>query len=105
MALFGKEPAVIIGAIAEVIKAIFPMLIIFGLIHWSADQLAQVMIVVGVVVGALNVILTRSQVVPTETANAQIRTAVTMPPDSTLKQVIAEHKKEQKAEDKANAGN
>ena len=33
-----KEPNVILGALAEVVKAIIPTLIIFGFIHWSSEQ-------------------------------------------------------------------
>lgn len=86
--MFGKEPAVILGALSEVIKAIIPMLIIFGFIQWSGEQVAQVMLVVGVGIGFLNVLLTRSQVVPTEKANAQIETAIRMPATSNVEDVI-----------------
>lgn len=91
--LFGKEPAVILGALSEVVKAIIPMLIIFNFINWSGEQVAQVMLVVGVVIGFLNVVLTRSQVVPTERANEQIETAIKMPASATLKQVLAENER------------
>jgi hypothetical protein len=92
--MFNKEPAVILGALSEVVRAIIPTLIIFGLINWSGDQVAQVMLLVGVMVGFLNVLLTRSQVVPTEKANAQIETAIRMPADATVKQVIAKQERE-----------
>ena len=94
--MFGKEPAVILGALSEVIKAIIPMLIIFNFINWSGEQVAQVMLVVGVGIGFLNVLLTRSQVVATEKANAQIEVAIGMPASTTVAQVV-------KAEERASA--
>lgn len=92
--MLGKEPAVILGALSEVIKAIIPMLIIFNFINWSGEQVAQVMLVVGVIIGFLNVVLTRSQVVPTETANAQIAVGIKSPKNTTVEQVIAKQERE-----------
>lgn len=91
--MFGKEPAVVLGALAEVVKAVIPALILFGLLTWTPEQVAGVMFVVGVAVSSLTVILTRSQVVPTETVNSQIETAIRMPATSTVKQVIAAEEK------------
>lgn len=75
MAFLGKEPAVILGAISEVIKAIIPALIIFGWLKWTPEQVASVMFVVGVLVSSLTVILTRSNTVPTVVADKQIEIA------------------------------
>lgn len=88
--MFGKEPAVILGALAEVVKAIIPMLIIFGILHWTAEQVAQVMLVVGVLVGSLSIVLTRSQTTATPDVNALIRTAVKMPENATVEMVKTE---------------
>jgi hypothetical protein len=77
--MFGREPAVVLGALSEIIKAVIPMLIIFGFIQWTSEQVAQVMIVVGVIVGGLNIVLTRSQVRPEADVNALIRTAIAQP--------------------------
>lgn len=82
-----KEPAVIFGALAEIIKAVVPMLIIFGTLKWTAEQVAQVMIVVGVVVGALNVVLTRASTTATVTSDALIERAVLSPASTTVQQV------------------
>lgn len=94
--MFGKEPAVILGALAEVIKAVIPMLIIFNFIQWTGEQVAQVMLVVGVAIGFFNILLTRSQVVPTEKANAQILVATKMPEGTSVEAVIAKQEKESK---------
>lgn len=67
-----KEPAVILGAISEVIKAIIPALIIFGLLKWTPEQVASVMFVVGVLVSSLTVVLTRSNTVAAVVADKQI---------------------------------
>lgn len=92
--MLNKEPAVILGSLSEVVRAIIPTLIIFGFIQWTGDQVAQVMLLVSVVVGFLNTALTRSQVVSTETANAQIETAIRMPSNATVQQVIAKQERE-----------
>lgn len=81
--MFTKEPTVILGALFEVVRAIIPTLIIFGLINWTDTQVAQVFLLVGVVVGFLNVLLTRSQVTPEPTVNALIREAVDSPAGTT----------------------
>lgn len=86
--MFGKEPTVIIGALAEVVRAIIPLLLIFGYLNWNDQQIGQVMLFIGVFVGFLNVLFTRSQVTPTETANAQIVTAIASPSGTTVKEVI-----------------
>ena len=85
--MFGKEPAVVFNALGELARAIIPMLIIFGFIEWTADQTAQVFLVVGVSVTVLTTLLTRSQTVATDTANRQIETAVRMPADTTVAEV------------------
>lgn len=87
--MFTKEPAVVLGALSEVIRAVIPTLIIFGIIHWTGDQVAQVMLLVGVLVGFFNILLTRTQVVPTEVADKQIETAVKMPASATVEDVKA----------------
>lgn len=93
--MLNREPAVILGGLSEVVRAIIPTLIIFGYIQWSGDQVAQVMFLVSVIVGFFNALLTRSQVVPTATANAQIQTAIQMPATATVKDVIKEEAAQQ----------
>lgn len=87
--MLGKEPAVIIGGIAEIIRAVIPMMIIFGFLQWTDNQTAQVMLVIGVAVAVGEKLFTRSQVVPTEKANAQIQTGIDSPVNTTVAQVIA----------------
>lgn len=83
--MFGKEPAVVFNALGELVRAVIPMLILFGLIQWTPDQVAQVFLVVGVLVTVLTTLLTRSQT--TATTNELIETAVKMPSNSTVEQV------------------
>jgi hypothetical protein len=92
-----REPTVILGALSEVVKAVIPMLIIFNFINWSGEQVAQVMLVVGVVIAFFNVLLTRSQVVPIDKSDALVKKAIEMPANTTLHQVIAAEKKEHEA--------
>lgn len=86
--MFGREPAVIIGGMAEIIRAVIPMMIIFGLLQWTDKETAQVMLVIGVAVAVGEKWFTRSQVVPTETANAQIKLAIAGPSDAKVSEVI-----------------
>lgn len=87
--MLGREPAVIIGAFAELVRAVIPLMLIFGYLNWSDPQIGQVMLFIGVCVGFLNVLFTRSQVVPTEKANAQIQTGIDGPSHATVAEVIA----------------
>jgi len=77
--MFSREPTVILGAVSEVVRAIVPTLIIFGVISWTSEQTAQFLLLIGVVIGSLTVVLTRSQVRPEADVNALIRTAVAQP--------------------------
>lgn len=92
--MFGREPAVLIGGIAEIVRAIIPMMIIFGFLQWTDNQTAQVMLVIGVAVAVGEKMFTRSQVVPTETANAQIAVGIQSPKGTTVDQVIAKQERE-----------
>ena len=94
--MLNQEPAAILGGLSEVVRAIIPTLIIFGYIQWTGDQVAQVMLLTSVIVGFFNVMLTRSQVVPTDKANAQIETAIRLPVGTTVQEVITKTEKESK---------
>lgn len=90
--MFNKNPAAILSAIAEMVKAVIPMLILFGIIHWTPDQVAAVMFVAGIAVTSITTILTRSQVTPNDQVNALIEQAIKMPvgtPVETVKSIQA----------------
>lgn len=87
--MFSKEPAVVFKVLEEIVRALIPMALIFGWVQWTEAQTGTVMLFVGVLVGGLSVLLTRSQVVPTQTANAQIQTGIDSPSNATVPQVIA----------------
>jgi len=91
--MLNREPTAIIGALSEAIRQIIPALIVFGFIQWSGEKTAAFNIMVGVVVGFLNVLLTRSQTVSVPQADALIQTAVNMPsgtPVEVVKTIQAE---------------
>lgn len=88
--LLGKEPAVILGALSEVVRAVIPTLIIFGFVRWTPEQVAQLVLLVGVVIGALNVSLTRAQTTATPAVDALIKTALTLPSTTTVEAVKTE---------------
>lgn len=87
MNLFGKEPAIWLNALAEVVRAVIPMLIIFGLLQWTDQQIAAVMLVVGVSVGALSTILTRQSSISVGQSDALINTATHQPPNTSPEKV------------------
>lgn len=88
--MFGKEPTVIIGALAEIARAIVPLLIIFGYINWTDNQVAQVMLMIGVVVGVGEKLFTRSQVTPTIVADRQMEIAKASNVDRPTSQIVKE---------------
>lgn len=91
--IFNKEPTVILGAASEALRQIVPALIVFGFIHWTGEKTAAFNIVVGVVVGFLNVVLTRSQTTAMPQVDALIQTAVKLPegtPVEVVKSIQAE---------------
>lgn len=87
-----KEPAVIVKAVEEILRAAIPMALAFGWIHWTDVQIGTVVLFTGLVLGFVSLMFTRSQVIPTDTANKQIETAIRMPSTVTVGQVIAETK-------------
>ena len=87
--LGGKEPAVVFNSLGELFKAVVPVLILFGFVHWSDKQVAGVMFLAGVAITFLTTLFTRTQTVSIPTANEQIRTAIKMPEHSTVADVIA----------------
>lgn len=87
--MFSKEPAVIIGIIAEVARSIIPLLLVFGFIQWNDSQIGQVMLVIGVTVAAAEKLFTRSQVRPEAEVNELIETAIQSPKSTRVEAVKA----------------
>lgn len=77
--MFGKEPAVIFNGLGEIIRSVIPVLILFGVIQWTDQQIAAVLLCLGVVLGFLTTVLTRSQTVSAATADEQIVAAKSLP--------------------------
>jgi len=93
------EPAAVFGGLAEVLRQVLPMLILFGVVAWSKEQLVGVMAFVSVFLTFLTILFTRSQTIPTAKADSQIRTAVSMPTGTTVKEVVAEEHKTSQSQD------
>lgn len=87
---FTREPTVLIGGISEIVRQTIPALIVFGLIHWTGEQTAAFMLVVGSILGFATIALTRSQVVSTDAADALIKTALKFPVGTNPETVKAE---------------
>lgn len=85
-----SEPTLIANGIAELIRLIIPMLILFGLIHWTGEQVAGLMAVVGFAASFVATVLTRKNVVPVEKANEQIQAGINSPVGTKVAEVIAE---------------
>lgn len=92
--MWGREPAVVLGALGEVIRTVIPMLILFSVITWDDKQVAGVMLVVSVTMKFFEVLLTRSQVVAVQVADKQMEIAKASPVDRPTEQIIAQAKKE-----------
>ena len=90
-----KEPAVITKGIEELLRAAIPMAILFGWIHWSPEQIGAVTLFVGLLLGFVSLMFTRSQVVPMQVADRQIDVALKMPSTANKAQVIAEVKSQE----------
>lgn len=83
--MLGREPAVILGLVGAAIA----LGVGFGLPVTPA-QIGLIMAFVSAVIA----FVTRSQVVPTEKANAQIQTAIRMPATSSIEDVIQKEKRD-----------
>lgn len=62
---FSKEPVVWANAISGILLALFPALVLFGILDWSGEQLAGVEVVMAAVVAAVAAVTTRAKVSPT----------------------------------------
>ncbi len=91
-----SEPTVYIGGVAEIIRAIIPMLLVFGVIHWTDVQTGAVVLVVGVCVGVAEKWFTRSQTVSTTVADKQIEVAKASDIMRSNESIIAQAAKETK---------
>ncbi len=90
--VFGREPAVFFNGVGEIIRAGIPVAILAGWITWDDKVIAAVMLFVGIVLGFLTTMLTRSQTVTTEVANKQIEIAVASPVGTPIEAVIEKAK-------------
>lgn len=81
--MFGREPALILGAI----NAVIAVAVGFGL-PVTPFQVG----LINAAVAAILAVVARQQVVPTAVANAQIETAIRMPSTAEVKDVIAVEK-------------
>lgn len=93
--MINKEPTVIIGGLAEIVRAIIPMLLIFSIVHWTDAQTGTIIFLVGVLVSFAEKLFIRSQVTPTAIANKQIQTAIDLPKGGTTVEKVIETTKEQ----------
>lgn len=88
--MFGREPAVILSFIG----AALALAIGFGL-KVSGEQVNLIMVFAAAGITLATGIVTRSQVVPTEKANAQIQTGINSPSNTTVEEVIAQTEAEE----------
>lgn len=86
------EPTAVLGALGELVRQIVPMLLLFGVINWTDPQIAGVFMVVSAAIKVLEVVLTRSQVVPAVIADRQMEIAKASPVTRPTEQIIQEAK-------------
>jgi hypothetical protein len=104
--MFGikQEPTVVINAASEAIRQIIPMLVVLGVLNMTGEKASALNIVVGVFMGFLTTLYSRSQTVPNATADKQIEVAIASPADTApdkVKQIVAA----QQASNELRAGN
>lgn len=90
--MLNKEPTAIINSISELVRQIVPMLILFGVIHWTDQQIAAVFMVLGAFLTLVQTLITRTQVVPTVVANKQIEIAKAADVSTPTSEIIAQAK-------------
>lgn len=86
--MWNKNPTIIINGLAELLRQILPLLVVVGLIQLSPEKLAGLVSIIGLVLAFVSTTLLRSQVVPTETANEQIKVAIDSPKGTRVAEVI-----------------
>lgn len=64
-----KEPVVWAAAITQIVESIIPVLILFGVLMWTDEQIAAVFLAVGVITKTVAGLFARSQVTPMDTYN------------------------------------
>lgn len=82
-----KQPTVLLGAVAELIRQVVLVLILFEVFKWSEGQQAGVMSVVSAALTVISIILTHHQTVSKETANEQIRIATYQNPGTSVEAI------------------
>lgn len=55
-----KEPVAWSTAITQLVEAIIPLLLIFGVLHWNQEQIGAVILAVGIVVKFVGAVVTRN---------------------------------------------
>lgn len=86
---FSREPAIWFSGIAEILRMLVPMLIVFGVIHWTETQSVAFFAFSSVVLTFIQTLLTRSATTPTDRVDAFIREARRSPEDTSVKAIRA----------------
>lgn len=82
------EPAAVFGALGELVRQAIPVLVALGVWALSKEQLVIIMLFVSASVTFLTVLFTRRATVTTETANSQIKVALSQPSSTSVDKVI-----------------
>lgn len=83
-----REPAFISNGLAEIIRLVIPVLILFGLVNWTGEQVAGIMALVSFVATFVATLFTRTNTVSVPTANDQIVEALKSSPSVTVKEIV-----------------
>lgn len=86
--MFNRNPTIIISGLSGLLQQILPLLVIMGWLHLTPEKLAAVIALQGLVLTFLATTILRSQVVPTETRNAQVQLAIDSPSSTTVEKVV-----------------
>lgn len=88
--MLNKEPAVFFGGLGEIAKAVVPVLVFGGFVHWTDKMTAAIMLLVSVAVQSLSTMFTRQQSVASVIADRQIEIAKASPVTRATEDIIKE---------------
>lgn len=90
--MLNREPAMINGAVAELVRQLLLTLVVFELVKWTAAQQAQLMMLVSGALTVATILLTRQRSVSMAVADRQIEIAKASSIDTPTDQIIKEAK-------------
>lgn len=86
--LFNKEPTFIINGFAELLRQLFPLLLVVGIVNLPQDKINAWNMIISLVLAFVSSVVLRSQVTSQNTANKQIQEGLNSNPETTSVQDV-----------------